>query len=58
MPGYFLFKQTTVPFYNIQSVVDQCSVFPPIQSHYSLKKSAAVLGLGTDNMVVVKCDER
>uniref|UniRef100_A0A665VL67 Zgc:163121 n=1 Tax=Echeneis naucrates TaxID=173247 RepID=A0A665VL67_ECHNA len=32
--------------------------FSPIQSHYSVKKSAAVLGLGSENVVVVKCDER
>lgn len=53
VPRNFLVKQTSMPFYNIESVV-----FRPIQSHYSLKKSAAVLGLGTDNMVMVKCDER
>ena len=34
------------------------AVFPPIQSHYSVKKSAAVLGMGSDNVVMVKCDER
>lgn len=34
------------------------AVLSLIQSHYSVKKSAAVLGLGTENVVVVKCDER
>ena len=28
------------------------------QSHYSYRKSAMVMGLGMDNMVKVKCDER
>ncbi|TWW73435.1 Glutamate decarboxylase 1 [Takifugu flavidus] len=36
----------------------QLALFTSEHSHYSLKKSAAVLGLGTDNMVMVKCDER
>uniref|UniRef100_A0A6I8PC86 Glutamate decarboxylase 1 n=1 Tax=Ornithorhynchus anatinus TaxID=9258 RepID=A0A6I8PC86_ORNAN len=27
-------------------------------SHYSVKKAAAVLGIGTDNVIEVKCDER
>ncbi|XP_042202548.1 glutamate decarboxylase 1-like [Callorhinchus milii] len=27
-------------------------------SHYSIKKAAAVLGIGTDNVILVKCDER
>uniref|UniRef100_A0A674NS90 Discs, large (Drosophila) homolog-associated protein 1a n=1 Tax=Takifugu rubripes TaxID=31033 RepID=A0A674NS90_TAKRU len=32
----------------------QLALFTSEHSHYSLKKSAAVLGLGTDNMVMVK----
>ncbi|XP_054610879.1 glutamate decarboxylase 1 isoform X2 [Dunckerocampus dactyliophorus] len=36
----------------------QLALFTSEHSHYSLKKSAAVLGLGTDNVFVVKCDER
>ncbi|KAL8182624.1 UNVERIFIED_CONTAM: hypothetical protein K2H54_058841 [Gekko kuhli] len=29
-----------------------------MESHYSIKKAAAVLGIGTDNVVAVKCDGR
>ncbi|XP_045880322.1 glutamate decarboxylase 1-like [Meles meles] len=28
------------------------------QGHYSVKKAAAILGIGTDNVIEVKCDER
>ncbi|KAK2844009.1 hypothetical protein Q5P01_010668 [Channa striata] len=34
------------------------ALFTSEHSHYSVKKSAAVLGIGSDNVVVVKCDER
>uniref|UniRef100_A0A665VL40 Zgc:163121 n=1 Tax=Echeneis naucrates TaxID=173247 RepID=A0A665VL40_ECHNA len=34
------------------------ALFTSEHSHYSVKKSAAVLGLGSENVVVVKCDER
>ncbi|XP_075442012.1 glutamate decarboxylase 1-like isoform X2 [Ascaphus truei] len=27
-------------------------------SHYSLEKASAVLGIGTDNVIAIKCDER
>ncbi|KAA8587581.1 hypothetical protein FQN60_016443 [Etheostoma spectabile] len=36
----------------------QLALFTSEHSHYSVKKSAAVLGLGSDNVVMVKCDER
>uniref|UniRef100_A0A671VMA6 Glutamate decarboxylase 3 n=1 Tax=Sparus aurata TaxID=8175 RepID=A0A671VMA6_SPAAU len=39
-------------------VLPQLGIFTSEHSHYSVKKSAAVLGLGTENVVVVKCDER
>lgn len=32
-----------------------CHIFS--QSHYSVKKGAAFLGIGTDNVVLVKVDE-
>lgn len=28
------------------------------QSHYSIKKAAAVVGIGMDNVIAIKCDER
>ena len=28
------------------------------KGHYSIKKAAATLGIGTDNVIEVKCDER
>ncbi|XP_053873569.1 glutamate decarboxylase 1-like [Malaclemys terrapin pileata] len=34
------------------------SLFVSEHSHYSIKKAAAVLGIGTDNVIAVKCDER
>ncbi|KAM6919158.1 glutamate decarboxylase 1 [Xenentodon cancila] len=33
-------------------------LFTSEHSHYSVKKSAAVLGMGTENVLVIKCDER
>ncbi|XP_053253071.1 glutamate decarboxylase 1-like [Podarcis raffonei] len=33
-------------------------LFVSEHSHYSVKKAAAVLGIGMDNVIVVKCDER
>lgn len=29
----------------------------PSQSHYSVKKGVAFLGIGTDNVIVVKVDD-
>lgn len=34
---------------------DSCLFFP--QSHYSVKKAAGFLGIGTDNVIVVKVDD-
>ncbi|TSN21230.1 Glutamate decarboxylase 1 [Bagarius yarrelli] len=34
------------------------ALFTSSHSHYSIKKSAAVLGIGTDSVIAVKCDER
>ncbi|KAK5859384.1 hypothetical protein PBY51_020943 [Eleginops maclovinus] len=34
------------------------ALFTSEHSHYSVKKSAAVLGMGCENVFVVKCDER
>uniref|UniRef100_A0A8D3BBK7 Glutamate decarboxylase 1-like n=1 Tax=Scophthalmus maximus TaxID=52904 RepID=A0A8D3BBK7_SCOMX len=34
------------------------ALFTSEHSHYSVKKSAAVLGMGSENVVMVKCDER
>lgn len=28
------------------------------QSHFSVKKGAAALGIGTDSVILIKCDER
>ncbi|CAH1241293.1 GAD1 [Branchiostoma lanceolatum] len=33
-------------------------VFTSKQSHYSIKKAASVLGIGTNNVVLINCDER
>nr|XP_033790915.1 glutamate decarboxylase 1-like [Geotrypetes seraphini] len=33
-------------------------LFVSEHSHYSLEKASAVLGIGTDNVIAVKCDER
>uniref|UniRef100_A0A8C8XTU9 Glutamate decarboxylase 1 n=1 Tax=Panthera leo TaxID=9689 RepID=A0A8C8XTU9_PANLE len=35
-----------------------CVLFVSEQGHYSVKKAAAILGIGTDNVIEVKCDER
>ncbi|XP_010601687.1 glutamate decarboxylase 1 [Fukomys damarensis] len=34
------------------------ALFVSEQGHYSVKKAAALLGIGTDNVIEVKCDER
>ncbi|XP_048363734.1 glutamate decarboxylase 1-like [Sphaerodactylus townsendi] len=34
------------------------ALFASEHSHYSIQKAAAVLGIGTDNVVAVKCDAR
>uniref|UniRef100_A0A8C2X3U7 Glutamate decarboxylase 3 n=1 Tax=Cyclopterus lumpus TaxID=8103 RepID=A0A8C2X3U7_CYCLU len=39
-------------------VLPQLALFTSEQSHYSVKKSAAVLGMGSENVFMVKCDER
>ncbi|KAM7401438.1 hypothetical protein PAMA_005577 [Pampus argenteus] len=36
----------------------QLALFTSEHSHYSVKKSVAVLGMGSENVVMVKCDER
>ncbi|XP_075996321.1 glutamate decarboxylase 1 [Genypterus blacodes] len=36
----------------------QLVLFTSEHGHYSVKKSAAALGMGTENVVAVKCDER
>ncbi|XP_061652578.1 glutamate decarboxylase 1 [Phyllopteryx taeniolatus] len=38
--------------------VPHLALFTSEHSHYSVKKSAAVLGLGIENVLLVKCDER
>ncbi|XP_068956865.1 glutamate decarboxylase 1-like [Petaurus breviceps papuanus] len=40
------------------TVLPQIVLFVSEHSHYSIKKIAAVLGIGTDNVIEVKCDER
>ncbi|KAG8014373.1 Glutamate decarboxylase 1, partial [Nibea albiflora] len=42
---------------NLYSILVARYHFYP-ESHYSVKKSAAVLGLGSENVFMVKCDER
>lgn len=35
-----------------------CCCFPiPSQSHYSVKKGASFMGIGTDNVIIVKADD-
>ncbi|XP_062843443.1 glutamate decarboxylase 1 [Trichomycterus rosablanca] len=34
------------------------ALFTSVHSHYSIKKSAVVLGIGSENVFAVKCDER
>ncbi|XP_040027458.2 glutamate decarboxylase 1 [Gasterosteus aculeatus] len=38
-------------------VLPQLALFTSEQSHYSVKKSAAVLGMGSKNVFMVKCDD-
>ena len=33
------------------------SFIVPFQCHYSVKKSASFLGIGSDNVIAVKCEE-
>ncbi|OCT74490.1 glutamate decarboxylase 1 [Xenopus laevis] len=40
------------------SALPQIVVFTSEQSHYSFRKASSVLGIGTDNVIAVKCDER
>ncbi|OCT76335.1 glutamate decarboxylase 1 isoform X1 [Xenopus laevis] len=40
------------------AALPQIAVFTSEQSHYSFRKAASVLGIGTDNVIAVKCDER
>lgn len=40
------------------AALPQLALFTSEHSHYSVKKSAAVLGMGIENVVIVKCDER
>ncbi|XP_074058140.1 glutamate decarboxylase 1-like [Macrotis lagotis] len=40
------------------TVLPQIVLFVSQHSHYSIKKTAAVLGIGTDNVIEVKCDVR
>ncbi|CAK6977668.1 glutamate decarboxylase 1 [Scomber scombrus] len=40
------------------SHLPQLVLFSSEHSHYSVKKSAAALGMGSDNVIMVKCDER
>ncbi|XP_043832057.1 glutamate decarboxylase 1-like [Dromiciops gliroides] len=40
------------------AVLPKIVLFVSEHSHYSIKKTAAVLGIGTDNVIEVKCDER
>ncbi|XP_034064840.1 cysteine sulfinic acid decarboxylase isoform X1 [Gymnodraco acuticeps] len=37
--------------------VPRLTIFTSAESHYSVKKGAAFLGIGTDNIIVVKVDE-
>ncbi|KAF3845508.1 hypothetical protein F7725_008671 [Dissostichus mawsoni] len=37
--------------------VPRLTIFTSAESHYSVKKGAAYLGIGTDNIIVVKVDE-
>ncbi|KAM6210909.1 LOW QUALITY PROTEIN: glutamate decarboxylase 1-like [Sarcoramphus papa] len=41
----------------LQVTENSLQAFHQAHSHYSLKKAAAVLGIGTDNVIAVKCDK-
>ncbi|XP_065132476.1 glutamate decarboxylase 1 isoform X1 [Paramisgurnus dabryanus] len=38
--------------------IPRLAMFTSAHSHYSIKKSAATLGIGSENVIDVKCDER
>ncbi|KAM4705046.1 glutamate decarboxylase 1-like [Rhinophrynus dorsalis] len=40
------------------AALPQIVLFTSEHSHYSFQKASAVLGIGTDNVIAVKCDER
>ncbi|XP_041914605.1 glutamate decarboxylase 1 isoform X3 [Alosa sapidissima] len=40
------------------TVLPKLAMLTSSHSHYSIQKAAAVLGIGTDNVLLVKCDER
>ncbi|KAM4689211.1 glutamate decarboxylase 1-like [Discoglossus pictus] len=40
------------------SALPRIVIFSSEHSHYSIQKAAAVLGIGTDNAIAIKCDER
>ncbi|XP_006634608.2 glutamate decarboxylase 1 [Lepisosteus oculatus] len=40
------------------AAVPRLALFTSEHSHYSIRKAAAVLGIGTENVFMVKCDER
>uniref|UniRef100_A0A8C1WHH6 Zgc:163121 n=1 Tax=Cyprinus carpio TaxID=7962 RepID=A0A8C1WHH6_CYPCA len=40
------------------SVIPRLALFTSEHSHYSIKKSAAVLGIGSENVIVIRRDER
>ncbi|KAK1345546.1 hypothetical protein QTO34_008004 [Cnephaeus nilssonii] len=40
------------------AAVPRLIAFTSEHSHFSLKKGAAALGIGTDSVILIKCDER
>ncbi|TRY84134.1 hypothetical protein DNTS_026034 [Danionella cerebrum] len=40
------------------SAIPHLALFTSAHSHYSIKKAAAVLGIGSENVVLIRCDER
>ncbi|XP_043931451.1 glutamate decarboxylase 1 isoform X2 [Protopterus annectens] len=40
------------------AAVPKLVLFSSEQSHYSIKKAGAALGFGTENVILIKCDER
>ncbi|KAI2667602.1 Glutamate decarboxylase 1 [Labeo rohita] len=40
------------------SAIPRLALFTSAHSHYSIKKSASVLGIGSENVIVVRCDKR